>query len=132
MIVQTLNLCTFYFVQLFLFYSHFLIDVELRHFTVCPLVCNNLGVPNLCNLYLQKFLFLFIQTLPNNCLHMEDVHLLFCARFTIFFLFLRGVELGHFPSKILRGCLVCVICNSNSIHSFIFKLCIMINNTMKM
>ena len=25
-----------------------------------------------------------------------------------------------------KGCLVCVICNSNSIHSFIFKLCIMV------
>ena len=32
----------------------------------------------------------------------------------------------------LRGCLVCVICNSNSIHSFIFKLCIMIFHTLKM
>ena len=32
----------------------------------------------------------------------------------------------------LRGCLVCVICNSNSIHSFILKLCIMIAYTLKM
>ena len=32
----------------------------------------------------------------------------------------------------LRGCLVSVICNSNSIHSFIFKLFIMIVHTLKM
>ena len=30
-----------------------------------------------------------------------------------------------FPSKICRGCQVCVTCNSNSFHSFILKLCIM-------
>ena len=34
---------------------------------------------------------------------------------------------------VLRGCLVSVICNSNSNHSFIFKLCIiMIVHTLKM
>ena len=31
-----------------------------------------------------------------------------------------------------RGCLVCVICNSNSFHSFIFKLGIMIVHTLKL
>ena len=35
-------------------------------------------------------------------------------------------------SEMLRGCLVCVICNSDSIHSFIFNLCIMIVHTLKM
>ena len=30
-----------------------------------------------------------------------------------------------------RGCQICVICNSNSFHSFIFKLCIMIVHTFK-
>ena len=81
-----------------------------------------------------KLSFLFIKTLPNDCSHIEDVHLLFCARFIFFFFsFLRGVELRHFfPSEMLRGCLVCVICNSNSIHSFIFKLCIMIVHKLKM
>ena len=40
---------------------------------------------------------------------------------------MRGVELGHFfPSKMLGWCLFCVICNSNTFHTFIFKLCIMI------
>ena len=30
------------------------------------------------------------------------------------------------------GCLVCVICNSNSIHTFIFKFCIIIVHVLKM
>ena len=40
--------------------------------------------------------------------------------------------LDIFLSKMLRWCLVCVICNSNSFRSFIFKLCIMIVHTLKM
>ena len=32
----------------------------------------------------------------------------------------------------LMGCLVCVICNSNNFHPFVFKLCIMIVYTLKM
>ena len=80
-----------------------------------------------------KVFIFFIQTLPNYWSHIEDMHLLFCACFINFFSFLRGVELRHFfPSEMLRGCLVCVICNSNSIHSFIFKLCTMIVHTLKM
>ena len=48
------------------------------------------------------------------------------------FTFCMGVELRHFfLSEMRRGCQVCVICNSNSFHSFIFKLCIMINYTVK-
>ena len=35
-------------------------------------------------------------------------------------------------SATLLGCLVCVICNSNSFHSFVFKLCLMIVHTLKM
>ena len=46
---------------------------------------------------------------------------LFWACFIIFLSYLTGV--GHFfHAKCLGGCLVCVICNSNSIRSFIFKL----------
>ena len=41
------------------------------------------------------------------------------------------LNLDIFPSEMLRGCLVCVICNSNSIHSYIPKLCIMIVHTLK-
>ena len=74
---------------------------------------------SLCNLQFQKL----IQTLHNDGSHIEDVHLLFCAHFMNIFRFFRGVELRHFlRPKMLRLCLVCVICNSN----FIFKLCIKI------
>ena len=34
---------------------------------------------------IQKFSFLFIQFLHNDCSHIEDVHLLFCAHFTTFY-----------------------------------------------
>ena len=84
---------------------------------------------SLCNLKLQQFSFLYIQTLHNDCSHIEDVHLLFCAHFIFFFTFLTGVDI--FSTVMLRGCLVCVTCNSNSIHYFIFKLCIMIVHTLK-
>ena len=35
-------------------------------------------------------------------------------------------------SATLLGCLVCVICNYKSLHSFLFKLCIMIVHILKM
>ena len=54
---------------------------------------NAKGVPSLCNLKLQEYSILYIQTLHNDCSHIEDVHLLFCARFIIFF---TGVELRRF------------------------------------
>ena len=100
---------------------------------VRPSVRNTFGVHSLCNLYLQQFSFLYIQILPNDCSYIEDVHLLFCAHLINIFSFFTGVELRHFfPSEMRRGCQVCVICNSNSFHSFIFKLCIMIIHTLKM
>ena len=81
----------------------------------------------------RKVFILFIQTLLNDCSHIEDVHLLFCACFIIFFHVLTGVELRHFfhPQCLGARCLVCVICNSNSIYSFILKLCTMIIHTLK-
>ena len=72
----------------FHFFS-FLMGVELRHFYRLS-VRNILGVPSLCNLLLQKFSLFFIQTLPNNCSHIENVHLLFCARFITFFSIFDG------------------------------------------
>ena len=82
----------------------------------------------------NSFLFLYIQTLPNGCSYIEDMHLPFCAHLiNIFSILFTGVELRHFsPSEIRRGCVVCVICDSNSFHSFIFKLCIMVVHTLKM
>ena len=55
------------------------------------------GVPSLCNLQLQQYSLLYIQILLNVFLHIEDVHLLFCANF-IFFTFLTDVELRHFQA----------------------------------
>ena len=64
----------------FIFSFLFLMDVELRHFSIK----NVQGVPSLCNLQLQQYSLLFIQTLLNGCSHIEDVHLLFCANFIFF------------------------------------------------
>ena len=62
------------------------------------------GVPSLCNLKLQQYSFLYIQTLHNDCSHIEDVHLLFCAHLINIFSFLTSVELRHFfPSEMFRG-----------------------------
>ena len=43
-----------------------------------------------------------------------------------------SIRLSVRLSATFLGCLVCVICNSNSFHSFIFKLCLMIVHTLKM
>ena len=76
-------------------------------------IINAKGVPSLCNLKLQQYSILYVQTLHNDCSHIEDVHLLFCAHLINIFLFLTGVELRHFfLPRCLVGCLVCVICNS--------------------
>ena len=70
--------------------------------SVRPSVRNTFGVPSLCNLQLQQFSFLYVQTLPNDCSHIEDVHLLFCAHLINIFSFFTGVELRHifFPKCI--------------------------------
>ena len=57
---------------------------------------NAKGVPSLCNLKLEQYSILYIQTLHNDCSHIEDVHLPICAHFIIFFTFLTGVELRRF------------------------------------
>ena len=48
----------------------------------------------ICNF--QQFLFLYIQTLHNDCSYIEDVHILFCLHFMIFFFIFGGLELRHF------------------------------------
>ena len=61
------------------------------------------------------------------------MHLLFCAHLINIFPYFTGVGLKtFFPSEMGRGCLVCIICNSNSFHSLIFRLCIIIVHTLKM
>ena len=44
----------------------------------------------------------------------------------------RSVRPSVCPSATLLGCLVCVICNFKSFHSFLFKFCIMILYILKM
>ena len=78
-----------------------------------------------------------------------DEDFLFCAHLIPIniFSFLMGVELRHFfhriclgavwfvtffPSEMLRGCLVYVICNSIRLYSFILKRCIVIVHTLNM
>ena len=70
-------------------------------------------------------ILVYVQTLHNDCLHTEDVHLLFCTHFMILYV-QRFSESrsssGSTPSvrltaTILR-CLVCVICNLNIYSNF--------------
>ena len=46
--------------------------------------------------------------------------------------FTLSVRLSISLSATFLGCLVCVICNSKSFDSFLFKLCIMTVNILKM
>ena len=47
-------------------------------------------MPSLCNLELQQYSFFSIQTLHNDCSHIEDVPLLFYAHFMNIFLIYGG------------------------------------------
>ena len=67
------------------------------------------GMPSLCNLKLQKFSFHSIQTLLNDCPHIEDVHLLFCAHFMNIFFNWRMLNFDIFPTKSTFG--VPSLCN---------------------
>ena len=49
------------------------------------------------------------------------MHLLLCAHFINIFLFLGLLNLDILSIRNAKGCLVCVICDSSSFHSFIFK-----------
>ena len=119
------------------------------------IVCHNNIHISLCNLWAQQFSFLNIQTLPRGCLqfvivvfsdhthvlficydcsHMEYLHPIFCAHLIIFrecwtwtLLLLHNHHLWR-----VYIIYVCVICNTNICHSFIFKVCIMIVHTLKM
>ena len=92
----------------------------LRWFLVC-VICNSKSFHSL----IFKLCIMIVHTL-NMCLS-------FLCKFDKHFFIFRAVELRHFfPSEMLRGCLICVICNSSSFHSFIFKLCIMSGHTLNM
>ena len=96
------------------------------------MICNNNYLADILRVCEIKDL-IWVMRFQSPLVYIEDVHLLFCAHLIYIFSFFTGVELRHFfPSEMRTGCLVCVICNSNSFHSFIFKLCIMIVRTLKM
>ena len=80
----------------------------LRWFPVCFIV-NSKSFHSL----IFKLCIMIVHTL-NMCLS-------FLCKFDKHFLIFRAVELRHFSSERLRGCLVCVICNSSSFHSFIIQ-----------
>ena len=70
-------------------------------------------------------ILVYVQTLHNDCLHIEDVHLLFCTHFMILYVqhfSESGSSSGSTPSVPLTatilGCLVCVICNLNIYSNF--------------
>ena len=128
MIVHTLKMCTSYFVH------------------ILPVVCSALEVLNLnifpfimlrwclvCVIVNFNCFHSLIQTLHNDCSYIVHLHLIFCAHFIDIFVIFRAVKLSHFyPSEMLTGCLLCLIFNSSSFHSYIFKLCILIVYTLNM
>ena len=69
------------------FFFTFLTGVELRLNLDIFSIINAKGVPSLCNLKLEQYSILYIQTLHNDCSHIENVHHLFCACFIVFFTF---------------------------------------------
>ena len=71
-----------------------------------PSVRNTFVVHSLCNLELQKFSFLFFQTLHKYCSHIEDVHLLFCTNFMDIFSTLGKLNLDIFRPKMHGICFV--------------------------
>ena len=62
-------------------------------------ICITFGVPSLCNLLLQKFLFLYIQTLQNGILKMCTYYFVHIS--LIFSQVLGVLNLDIFPSKML-------------------------------
>ena len=69
--------------------------------------------------------FIFKLCICYDCSHIEHVHPIFCAHLIIF-LGVFNLYIKFFYVYITFGvftlCNLCVICNSNIFHSFIFKL----------
>ena len=90
---------------------------------VRPFVCPSatlLGclVCVICN---SKSFHFFLFKLCIMIIHTLNMCLPFLCKFDKHFLIFRAVELRHFfPSEMLRGCLVCVICSSSSIQTLYY------------
>ena len=99
----------------------------------CVRLTTTLLVCLVCIICNYKSFHSFFLTLRNGCLHLEDTQVLFCAHLINVFFIFTDVGLRHyFQSEVCRGCLFCVICNSVTLHSFFFKLCLIIVHTLKM
>ena len=85
--IVLLKMCTSYFVHVSYLLFSFLRGVELKTF-VRPQHFR--GTKFVKGLKTPKVFIPFIQTLPNECSHIEDVHLLFCACFIIFIFIFEG------------------------------------------
>ena len=126
MIVHTLNMCTLYFAHLitiFLFLGLLNLDIfpsEMLRGSLVFVICNS----STFHSFISKLSIMIVHTL-NMCT-------LYFAHLITIFLFLGLLNLDIFPSEMLRGSLVFVICNSSTFHSFISKLCIMIVHTLNM
>ena len=81
-------------------------------------ICITFGVPSLCNLLLQKFSFLYIQTLQNGILKMCTYYFVHIS--WIFSQVLGVLNLDIFPSKMLWWCLNRVICNLPTVFMSLF------------
>ena len=89
-------------------------------------------VSDLCYLNSKSFHSLIFK-LCIMIVHTLNMCLTFLCEFHKRFLILGLLNLDiFFPSEMLRGCLVCVFCNSSSFQSLVFKLCIMIVHTFNM
>ena len=89
------------------------------------IICNSNGI--------YSFVFKLCITIVNT-LKMCTSYVMQISQFFFHFFFGGGgiLNLDIFLFKMLRWCLVCVMCNSNSFHSLLFKLCIMIVHTLNM
>ena len=93
----------------------------LRGFLVC-VICNSNSI--------HSFIFILYMMIFHT-LKMCTSHFVHIS-YNFFLIFGWVLNLDIFPSEMLSGCLVFVICNSNSIQYFIFKLCLMVVHTLKM
>ena len=126
MIVHTLKMYISYFMHIsWIFFSFLgvlnldLFSLEMLRWFLVWVISNSKSFQSL----IFKLCIVIVHTL-NMCLP-------FLCKFDNYFQTFRAVELRHFPSEMLM-CLVCLICNSSSFHSFIFNLCFMIVHTLNM
>ena len=126
--IQTLHNYCLHIEDLYFPFCAHLMDIFSNFWGVFHIDIFPSEMPSKCNQELQEYSSFYIQTLHNSCSHIEDVHLLFYAHFTNIFFIFGVLNLDFFSLEMLRWFLVCVICNSSSFHSFIFKLCNMIEH----